>query len=256
MTNLERRTVLITGASAGIGEACAEAFAGTGARLILAARRMDRLADLAARLKSSASTELHLLNLDVRDLGVVSRVIEDLPAEWREIDVLVNNAGLASGFEPIPEGDPRDWDAMIDTNIKGLLYVTRAVLPGMLERNRGHIINIGSIAGEEIYADGVVYCATKAAVAAISDGLRLDVLGSDVRVTNIKPGMVETEFSSIRFKGDEERAARVYEGVQPLTAADVADTVLYAATRPPHVNIDSIKLKPVAQASAHHVARG
>ena len=256
MTDMRGRTVLITGASAGIGEACAQAFAAAGARLILAARRHDRLADLAGRIRDAHGAEINLLTLDVRDLGVVSRVVDDLPPEWREIDVLINNAGLASGFEPIPEGDPRDWDTMIDTNIKGLLYVTRAVVPRMLERNRGHVINIGSIAGDEVYADGVVYCATKAAVAAISHGLRLDIVGSAVRVTNIKPGMVETEFSAVRFKGDRDRAAQVYADVQPLTPADVADTVLYAATRPAHVNIDSIMLKPVAQASAHRLARG
>jgi len=253
---MQDRIVFITGASSGIGEACAEMFAAAGARLILAARRAERLEKLAERLQLDHGTDVCMLTLDVRDVGVVSRVVGDLPDAWSQVDVLVNNAGLARGFEPLAEGDSRDWDEMIDTNVKGLLYVTRAVLPGMLERNSGHIINISSIAGDEVYPNGVAYCASKAAVDAISRGLRMDVVGSAVRVTNIKPGMVETEFSNIRFHGDAERADRVYDGVVPLVAADVADTVLYAATRPAHVNIDEIKLKCVAQAWSTMVARG
>lgn len=252
---LDDRLVLITGASSGIGEACAIQFAELGARLILAARRRHRIEALAERLRSEHGTAVHILPLDVRDVGVVTHAIGDLPAEWQAIDVLVNNAGLASGFDPLPEGDPRDWDAMIDTNVKGLLYVSRAVIPGMIERNRGHVLNIGSIAGSEPYASGAVYCGTKAAVDAISAALRMDLVGTAVRVTNIQPGMVETEFSIVRFHGDVDRAAKVYEGVTPLSAADVADTVVWAATRPAHVNIDRIMLKPVAQASATLVAR-
>lgn len=255
MSNLTDKIVLITGASSGIGEACAELFAAAGARLIIAARRSDRLQALSDRLEKAHGREICSIPLDVRDLGVVTRVLENLPEPWGEIDILINNAGLARGLEPVADGDARDWDEMIDTNIKGLLYVTRAVLPGMIARNRGHIINLGSIAGSEVYPNGVVYCATKAAVEVISRGLRLDLVGSEIRVTNIEPGMVETEFSNIRFHGDDEAADRVYAGVTPLTGRDVADTILFAASRPPHVNIDSIMLKPVAQASATSVAR-
>lgn len=255
MYSLKDKIVFITGASAGIGAACAEQFAATGAKLALAARRKERVDELAARLVKEHGIEVLTLRLDVRNMGVVTRVIEDLPGHWRNIDVLVNNAGLARGFEPIQDGDGRDWDEMIDTNVKGLLYVTRAVLPQMVERGSGHVINIGSIAGSEVYPNGVVYCSTKAAVEAISKGLRLDLHGAGVRVTNIEPGMVETEFSNVRFHGDDARADKVYRGVQPLTADDVADTVVYAATRAPHVNIDSIMLKPVAQAYATMVAR-
>lgn len=255
MTNLTDKIVLITGASSGIGEACAELFAAAGARLILAARRTDRLQDVSRRLEEKHGREICSIALDVRDVGVVARVLEDLPSKWAGIDVLVNNAGLARGLEPLPDGDARDWDEMVDTNIKGLLYVTRAVVPGMVERGSGHIINLGSIAGSEVYPNGVVYCSTKAAVEVISRGLRMDLVGTQVRVTNIEPGMVETEFSAVRFHGDEERASKVYEGVKPLTAIDVADTILFAASRPAHVNIDSIMLKPVAQASSTMVAR-
>lgn len=253
--SLEGRTVFITGASSGIGEACAIGFAALGARLLLCARRIDRLSGVAERIARDHGTQIHLLALDVSDAGVVSQVLSGLPAEWREIDVLVNNAGFAKGFEAIPEGRPREWDEMIDTNIKGLLYITRCIVPKMLERDSGHIINMGSIAGDEVYPNGVVYCATKAAVDAISRGLRMDIVGSRVRVTNIKPGMVETEFSNTRFRGDADRARKVYEGVLPLTAEDVADAVLYAATRSPHVNIDEITMKPVAQATANLVGR-
>ena len=250
------RTVLITGASSGIGEACADAFAELGANLILTARRTDRLTEIAARLENLHAVRVHLVTLDVRDPGVVTHVLGNLPEGWRAIDVLLNNAGLARGFEALAEGDTRDWEEMIDTNVKGLLYVTRAVIPGMIERRAGHIINLGSISGREPYPGGAVYCGTKAAVDMISRVLRMDLLGTPIRVTDILPGMVETEFSEIRFHGDSDRAARVYEGVTPLTANDVAETVVFAATRPPHVNIDEIMLKPVAQASATQVARG
>lgn len=250
------KTVLITGASAGIGAACARAFAATGARLLLAARRLDRLTALASELRSTDGIEVHELEMDVRDLGLVTRGIGDLPDEWRGVDVLVNNAGLGRGIEPLQRGDPRDWDEMIDTNVKGLLYVTRAVLPGMLERGRGHVINIGSIAGREVYPGGAVYCATKAAVDAITRGMRMDLLGTPVRVTNVLPGLVETEFSLVRFRGDEARAEGVYRGYVPLSAADVADAVVYAATRAAHVNVDEVMVKPVAQATTAMVDRG
>lgn len=248
-------TVLITGASSGIGEATARAFATAGARLILAARRADRLQSLAAELAEAQGTESHLVPLDVRNAGVVTRMLEDLPEAWAGIDVLVNNAGLSRGLEKVHEGSIQDWDEMVDTNIKGLLYVTRAVLPGMVARGRGHVINLGSIAGHEVYPGGAVYCATKHAVGAITKGLRIDLLGTPVRVTTVDPGMVETEFSLVRFHGDSERADRVYEGLQPLTANDVADAILHAATRPPHVNIDEILVMATAQASATRVHR-
>jgi NADP-dependent 3-hydroxy acid dehydrogenase YdfG len=248
-------TVLITGASSGIGAACARAFAAAGARLILAARRGDRLEELAGELRAAHGTESHLVTLDVRDLGVVAHAFGDLPDGWSEIDVLVNNAGLSRGLEPIQEGETRDWDEMIDTNVKGLLYTTRSVLPGMVERGRGHVINIGSTAGHEVYPGGAVYCATKHAVNAITQGLRIDLLGTDVRVTTVDPGMVETNFSVVRFHGDRERADQVYEGMTPLTADDIADVVLYAATRPPHVNIDEVILRPTAQATSTMVSR-
>lgn len=248
-------TVLITGASAGIGEATARAFAAAGARLILAARRTDRLTTLASELTAEHGTAIHIVPLDVRNAGVVTRMLEDLPAAWAEIDVLVNNAGLSRGLEKVHEGSIQDWDEMVDTNIKGLLYVTRAVLPGMVARGRGHVINLGSIAGHEVYPGGAVYCATKHAVGAITRGLRIDLLGTAVRVTTVDPGMVETEFSLVRFHGDSERAGKVYDGVQPLTAEDVADAILYAATRPPHVNVDEILVMATAQASASRVHR-
>jgi serine 3-dehydrogenase len=249
-------TVLITGASAGIGEATARAFAGAGARLILAARRRDRVAELARELGDRHGTECHTLQLDVRDAGVVTRMLEDLPGEWAQIDVLVNNAGLSRGLDKLHEGSIADWDEMVDTNVKGLLYVTRAVVPGMVARGRGHVINLGSIAGHEVYPGGAVYCATKHAVDAITRGLRIDLLGTPVRVTSIAPGLVETEFSVVRFHGDRERASKVYEGVQPLTAEDVADAILYAATRPPHVNVDEVLVMATAQAGATRVHRG
>jgi len=254
-TSLTDRIVLVTGASSGIGEACAMAFAEAGAKLILAARRMDRLEALRDRIAARHDRPICLLQFDVRDVGVVTRVLEDLPPEWAAIEVLVNNAGLSRGLDTVAAGDTQDWDEMIDTNIKGLLYVTRAVLPGMIKRGAGHVINISSISGTEVYPNGAVYCGTKASVDAISRGLRMDLLGTPIRATNIQPGMTETEFSLVRFHGDQERAGHVYEGVVPLSGPDVAEAVLFAATRAPHVNIDTIMLKPVAQASTTMVAR-
>jgi serine 3-dehydrogenase len=249
------RTVLVTGASAGIGAACARAFAGAGARLVLAARRAERLEALAAELGDAHGTESHLLELDVRDAEAVAATLGGLPAEWAEVDVLVNNAGLGRGLEKAHEGSPADWDEMVDTNVKGLLYVTRAVVPGMVARGRGHVVNIGSVAGHEVYPGGAVYCATKHAVGAITKGLRMDLLGTGVRVSTVDPGMVETEFSVVRFHGDRERADRVYAGMTPLVADDIADAVLWCATRPPHVNVDEVILKPTDQASATLVSR-
>ena len=248
-------TVLITGATAGIGQACARAFASAGARLVLTGRRTERLDALAGELRQAHGTESRLLALDVRDREAVFAAVGGLPAEWAAIDVLVNNAGLGRGVDKVQVGDPDGWDEMVDTNVKGLLYVTRAVTPGMVKRGRGHVINLGSVAGHEVYPGGAVYCATKHAVGAITRGLRMDLLGTAVRVSTVDPGMVETEFSVVRFHGDRERADKVYRGMTPLTAADIADTVLWVATRPPHVNIDEVIIKPTDQASATLVHR-
>ncbi len=245
------RVVLVTGASSGIGLACAEAFARAGARLLLAARRTDRLEALAARL----DTDVAVLPLDVRDRAAVDTAIAGLDPGWAAIDVLVNNAGLAAGFAPLPDGDPDDWDRMLDTNVRGLLAVTRAVVPGMIARGRGHVVNLGSIAGHETYPNGAVYCATKAAVDRITPGLRLDLLGTGVRVSTVDPGMVETEFSVVRFRGDADRADRVYQGMTPLTADDVAETIVWIADRPAHVQVAEVILLPTDQASATRVAR-
>jgi serine 3-dehydrogenase len=250
--SLTGKTVLITGASSGIGEACARAFADAGARLILSARRIERLQQLAAELK----TPTHLIQLDVRDQAAVQRAIDTLPAEWQSIDVLLNNAGLSRALTKLQEYAIEDINEMVDTNVKGLLYVTRAVAPGMVARGKGHIINIGSIAGHWTYANGAVYCATKAAVKSITEGLKMDLNGTPVRVSAVDPGMVETEFSLVRFHGDEDRAKKVYADVKPLTGADVADVVLYCATRPSHVNINEVILMPVAQASVTQTYRG
>ena len=244
-------TVLITGASAGIGEACARAFAAAGARLVLTARRADRLERLAGELREAHGTESTALPLDVRDGEGVRAALGALPT----VDVLVANAGLGRGLAPLHEGDPEEWDEMLDTNVMGVLHTLRAVVPGMVERGRGHVIDIGSVAGHEVYPGGAVYCATKHALGAITRGLRMDLLGTGVRVSTVDPGMVETEFSVVRFRGDRERADRVYRDMTPLTAADVADAVLWVATRPPHVNIDQIVIKPTDQASATLVHR-
>jgi 3-hydroxy acid dehydrogenase/malonic semialdehyde reductase len=250
MNNLKGSTVFITGASSGIGEACARAFAAFGARLLLAARRADRLSDSAAGLRTAGAEDVLLLTLDVRDSAAVDATVAGLPPEWKAIDVLVNNAGLSRGLEKLYEGKREDWEEMIDTNVKGLLYVSRAVVPGMVERKKGHVVNLGSTAGELTYPGGAVYCATKAAERAINDGLRQDVLGTPVRVTSVDPGMVETEFSEVRFRGDTSRAAKVYQGLTPLKADDVADAIMWAVTRPTHVNIARISLTPVDQANS------
>ena len=235
--NLNGKIVFITGASSGIGAATAAAFAAEGARLLLAARRAGKLAEVASLALERGAAAVHSIDLDVRDRLAVQNAIDTLPPEWAEIDVLVNNAGLSRGLDKLYMGKIEDWEEMIDTNVKGLLYVSRAVVPGMVVRGRGHVVNLGSTAGELTYPNGAVYCASKAAERAINDGLRQDLLGTPVRVTTIDPGMVETDFSLVRFHGDEERAAKVYKGVTPLTPEDVADAILWAVTRPPHVNI-------------------
>lgn len=254
--DLRDRIVFITGASSGIGAACAEAFARIGARLLLCARRRDRLEQLAEHLRRTYNADVHIFALDVRDAATVQQAIDSLPEDWQAIEVLVNNAGLSRALDPVYANKIEDIDLMVDTNVKGLLYVTRAVVPGMLARGRGHVINIGSIAGHEVYPGGTVYCATKHAVGAITRGLKLDLHGTPIRVSTVDPGMVgETEFSLVRFGGDAERAARVYEGTRPLTPADVAEAVVWCATRPPHVNVAEIILMPTDQSSATLIAR-
>ncbi len=252
---LKDKIVFITGASSGIGTACANYFAKAGAKLLLCARRIDVLSNIAAQLQSEYGVDVHVFKLDVRYHAEVKEALKALPEQWRTVDVLVNNAGLAAGLDTIQEGNVQDWEDMIDTNVKGLLYVTREILPHMVDRNSGHVINIGSIAGHQIYPKGAVYCATKYAVNVLSNGLRLDLFGTKVRVSTVDPGAVETNFSAVRFKGDTKRAAAVYEGMDALTPNDVADAVLYCATRPPHINISEVIIMPTDQASATMVSR-
>jgi 3-hydroxy acid dehydrogenase / malonic semialdehyde reductase len=256
MSSLKDRIVCITGASSGIGEACAKAFAAAGARLLLAARREDRLSEVARTLTAEHGTATHLVTLDVRDREAVARAFAELPSEWAAIDILVNNAGLARGFGKLHENAIEDWEEMIDTNVKGLLYVSRTVVPGMVERGRGHVVNIGSVAGREVYPNGNVYCATKHAVDALTQGLRMDLVDTRVKVSTVDPGLVETEFSVVRFHGDADRAKKVYDRIEPLTGDDVADAVLYCVTRPQHVVIQQVVMTPVHQASAQVVYRG
>ncbi len=246
---LKDKIVLITGASSGIGTACAKQFAASGANLLLCARRLDVLNNFAAQLQREYGIGVHAFSLDVRQRTSVTDTLKTLPDHWKNIDILINNAGLAAGLDLLQEGDIQDWEDMIDTNIKGLLYVTRSVLPQMVDRNVGHIINIGSIAGHQSYPKGAVYCATKQAVNALSNGLRLDLFGTKIRVSTVDPGAVETNFSAVRFKGDTKRAEAVYEGMEPLKPEDVADAVIYCATRPPHVNISEVIIMPTVQAS-------
>jgi NADP-dependent 3-hydroxy acid dehydrogenase YdfG len=249
-TSLKGRVVFVTGASAGIGAACAEAFAAEGAKLLLTARRVDRLKEMEGGLRAMGAADVRSFALDVRERAAVEQALAELPEEWRAIDVLVNNAGLSRGLDKLWQGSPQDWEEMIDTNVKGLLWVTRAVVGGMVERGRGHVVNLGSTAGELAYPGGNVYCGTKGAVRLINDGLRLDLMGTPVRVTSIDPGMVETEFSEVRFRGDTERAAKVYQNITPLTAEDVADAVVWAATRPAHVNVARVLMTTVDQANS------
>ena len=248
------KIVLVTGATSGIGLACARKFAENGDKLILTGRNEQRLAEIRKEL-TDKGTDVLMLAFDVRDREKASKYIGQLPAGWQEIDVLVNNAGLALGLEPEYEGNLDDWETMIDTNIKGLLTMTRLVVPGMVERNRGHVINIGSVAGDAAYAGGNVYCATKAAVKALSDGLRIDVANTAVRVTNLKPGLVETNFSNIRFHGDNDRAANVYKGIKPLTGDDIADVAVYASNAPAHVQIAEVLILATHQASGSVIVR-
>ena len=251
MFSLQNKVVLITGASSGIGRATAKAFAAQGASLLLCARRMDRLTQLSQELTAlQPDLQVFPFSLDVRDSNAVHETLADLPDQWKEIDVLVNNAGLSRGLTKVYEDDPNNWDEMIDTNVKALLHVTRAVVPGMIDRGRGHVISLGSTAGYQTYAGGAVYCATKAAEKVIMEGLRIDLIGKPVRATSIDPGMVETEFSEVRFRGDKERAAQVYANLQPLQPEDVADAIVWAVTRPAHVNVHSILMTSIDQANS------
>jgi len=250
---MQGKIVFITGASSGIGAACAQVFAQAGARLILAARRLEALQAMAAKLPPTA--DVYLIKLDVRDRTAVTQEIAALPSEWTEIEILINNAGLSRGLDQLQVAEVEDWEEMIDTNIKGLLYMTRYILPGMLDRRRGHIINLGSIAGQTAYPKGSVYCGTKAAVKIISEGLKQDLIGTPIRVSSVDPGLVETEFSVVRFHGDAAKANKVYEGLTPLSAMDVAEVIFFCATRPAHVNINQVVLMPVDQSSATLVHR-
>jgi serine 3-dehydrogenase len=255
MTALNTTLVCITGASSGIGAACARLFARHGASLLLCARRLERVEAFAEQLRTEHGVPIHTFRLDVSDPSAVEKSFTDLPSRWQKIDILLNNAGLARGFSTVHEGSLQDWEEMIDTNVKGLLYVTRAVLPGMVERGKGQVINIGSIAGHQVYPSGNVYCATKFAVRALTQGLKMDLLGTGVRVCSVSPGLVQTEFSTVRYHGDSERAERTYMDMTPLSAEDIADVVFFCATRPPHVDINEVLLTPTDQASVYHVHR-
>jgi len=255
MISLKNKLVFVTGASAGIGKACAEAFAAEGSRLLLCARRTDRLKRLAQNLQKKFGTESHVFELDVRNYKEVARKIGALPAKWKKVDTLVNNAGLSRNLVKLHEGVIQDWEEMIDTNIKGLLYISREIIPGMVKRKKGHIINIGSIAGHEVYPGGNVYCATKHAVDALTRGMQLDLLGSPVRVSTVDPGLVETEFSIVRFRGDKDRAKKVYQGIKALTGKDIAEAVVWCANRPAHVNIHQLRIMPTDQAASTAVHR-
>lgn len=246
-----KKIAMVTGASSGIGEACARRLHDAGYAVIITGRNAARLSEIS----DSLNGDVFVLPFDVRDRQACGDALEALPAEWRDIDVLVNNAGLALGLEPEFEGDWADWDGMIDTNVKGLLAMTRLIVPGMVERGRGHIVNIGSVAGDAAYANGAVYCATKAAVKTLTDGLRIDLVRTPVRVTLLKPGLVETNFSRVRFHGDNERADNVYKGIVPLTADDIADACLYAVQAPSHVQIAEMLILATHQANGSTIYR-
>jgi len=251
MVSLRGKIVLITGASSGIGRATAFAFAALGCKLILCARRLEALTELASQLVEAGAEDVLNLKLDVTDRQAVEAELgSDLDADWQAIDVLVNNAGLSRGLTKVYEDDPQNWEEMIDTNVKGLLYVTRTVVPGMVARGRGHVVNLGSTAGHQTYANGAVYCATKAAERVLSEGLNIDLIATPLRVTSIDPGMVETDFSLVRFRGDAERAAKVYQSITPLQPEDVADAIVWATTRPAHVNVQTVLLTSVDQANS------
>ncbi len=254
-STLANQTILITGASSGIGRASAEAFAREGARIIICARRAERLDELKTQLEKEYQAKIFSFALDVRDRAAVNLSIDSLPEDWKKIDILLNNAGLSRGLDKLQEGLIDDWEEMIDTNVKGLLYMTRKIVPGMIERGRGHIVNIGSIAGHEVYPKGNVYCGSKFAVDAITKGLRLDLVDTPIRVTTIDPGLVETEFSEVRFHGDTERAKTVYKGIVPLAPSDIAETIVWCASRPAHVQIAEVIIFPTNQASAAVVHR-
>ncbi|MGE5607520.1 MAG: SDR family NAD(P)-dependent oxidoreductase [Bacteroidota bacterium] len=249
MYSLSGKTVLITGASSGIGEACARAFAAIGANLILGARRIDRLQELAAKIHEQYQVKILPVAMDVTDYSALEKTIQSLSPEWDEIEVLVNNAGLSLRLDKMQEARISDWETMIDTNVKGVLYLTRLVLPGMIRRNRGHIINLGSIASLTVYPGGNVYCATKSAVKALSEATRMDVNGYDIRVTLVQPGMTKTEFAMVRWSGDREKADQMYEGVEYLTPDDIAEVITFCATRPLHVDIGEVVITPTQQAS-------
>lgn len=249
------KTIFITGATSGFGKAIAGKFAQNKFRIIITGRREERLRDFSSELKQQFNSEVLTLNFDVRKKKEVEDSVASIPGDWKQIDILVNNAGLASGLDVINEGKPDDWDQMIDTNVKGLLYTTRAILPFMVERKQGHIINIGSTAAKYVYEKGNVYCASKFAVDALTQAMRIDLLKHNIRVTGIHPGAAETEFSLVRFKGDEERAKTVYKGFQPLTAEDIADSVYFCATLPPHVCINELVITPTAQANPFYINR-
>ncbi len=249
-----KKIALVTGATSGIGEACARKLAENNYNVIITGRRTDRLEAIAAELRAIGA-EVLTLAFDVRDREAATAAIQGLPAGWQEIDVLINNAGGALGLEPEYEGNYEDWDTMIDTNIKGLLTMTRLVVPGMVERDRGHVVNIGSVAGDATYANGNVYCATKSAVKALSDGLRIDVAHTSVRVTNIKPGLVETNFSVIRFHGDKQKADNVYKGINPLTGKDIAESMYYAVSAPAHVQVAEVLILATHQANGSTIVR-
>ncbi len=246
-----KKIALITGATSGIGEACAKKFLNAGFRVIATGRNVEKL----NQLRSEFGKDLYPLVFDVRDREVAEMSLNSLPEEWKDIDVLINNAGLALGLEPEYEGDYKDWDTMIDTNIKGLLTITRTIVPGMIERNKGHIINIGSVAGDAAYANGNVYCATKAAVKALTDGLRIDIAHTPLRVTLLKPGLVETRFSNVRFHGDDDRADKVYQGITPLTGDDIADAALFAVQAPERVQIAEMLILATHQANGSFIHR-
>ena len=255
MTENMSKTILITGASSGIGEGCARKFASQGARLLLNARSTDKLNALAEELKEKYNAECFVMPFDVCDRQSAAAALNALPQEWKAIDVLINNAGLAIGVDKEHEGNPDEWDVMIDTNVKALLSMTRLVVPGMVERGRGHIINIGSIAGDAAYPGGSVYCATKAAVKALSDGLRIDLVDTPLRVTNVKPGLVETNFSVVRFRGDKDKADNVYRGIKPLNGDDIAEVVYFAASAPEHMQVAEILVMPTYQATGTIVSK-
>lgn len=251
---MEKKIVMVTGATSGIGEACAKKFANGGYNVIITGRRHDKLEALKTQLEAQGARVL-ALTFDVREREAARKAVESIDGEWADIDVLINNAGLALGLDKEYEGDFNDWDTMIDTNVKGLLNMTRFIVPGMVKRNRGHVINIGSVAGDAAYANGNVYCATKAAVKAITDGLRIDVAESAVRVTNIKPGLVQTNFSNVRFHGDDAKAENVYKGIKPLTGDDIADVAFYAASAPAHVQIAEVLVLATHQANGSVIVR-